>query len=71
LWQEAERQMRNLYGQVIRRKMAVDLRHFEFAVLEDLLKRQQVSTGHDEVTGEGVVPCQRGFCTMATPLLLL
>src|SRR5262245_54420330 len=34
--------------------MAVDLRHLELAVPEDLLKREQIATCHDVVAGEGV-----------------
>ena len=50
----AKRQPRHLARHVVRREVAVDRRHLELAVPEDLLKREQIAAGHNVVAGEGV-----------------
>ncbi len=50
----AKRKPRHLARHVVRREVAVDLRHLEAGVTQDPLQRQRVASAHHEVTGEGV-----------------
>lgn len=47
---------------MIRRQVCVDAGHLQVAVTEQLLERQESSSVHQEVTGEGVTERVPGTC---------